>query len=79
MIRDKLKYKVPEEISEQELSFVQNYISELCDDDMLEDCTCNQIRVFVFDLTPIRSHFSARFECDCGKERSDIYKKLIDF
>jgi hypothetical protein len=37
MIRNKLKYKVPEEISERELSFVQNYISELCDDDIEGD------------------------------------------
>lgn len=78
MIKDKLKYKFPKDISEPELSFIQNYISELCDDDMFEDCACNQVRVFVFDLTTIRSHFSARFECDCGKERSAIYKKLID-
>lgn len=78
MIQDKLKYEVPKDISEAELSFIRNYISELCDDGMLEDCPCNQIRVLIGDLTPLCSHFSARFECDCGKERFQINKTLID-
>jgi hypothetical protein len=78
MIQDKLKYEVPIDISEPEVSFIRNYIFELCEDGMLENCACNRIRVLIFNLTPLRSHFSARFECDCGKERFQINKKLID-
>jgi len=78
MIENKLKYDFPKDISKEELSFIQNHISKLCDDGMLEDCPCSHIRVLVGNLTPLRSHFSARFECDCGKERFEIDNALID-
>lgn len=78
MIKNKLKYEVPKDISKGELSFIQKYISGLCDDGMLEDCPCSHIRVLVGNLMPIRSHFSARFECDCGKKRFEIDNALID-
>jgi len=78
MIKNKLKYNVPQGIRKEQLSSIQNKICELCDDGMLEDCKCNQIQVFVSYFSPLESHFSARFECDCGKERVEINNWLID-
>lgn len=78
MIKNKLKYDVPKDISDGELSSIQKKIYDLCEDGMLEDCQCSEIRVLESNLTPLESHFSARFECDCGKKRDKIYKWLID-
>jgi len=78
MIKNKLRYILPKNISGPELAYIQSYVSELFEDGTLEDCNCKQIRVLVSGRTPLHSHFSARFECDCGKERVPINKKLID-
>jgi len=79
MISDKLHYIFPNGISNLEVAYIQQFISEIVADGILEDCSCDNIRVFVGGLTPLRSHFSVSFECDCGKKRPPIKDKRIDF
>jgi hypothetical protein len=78
MIKDKLTYKFPHEISKEEVAYIHRFISACFEDGAVDDCQCPQIRVRVYGLTPLRSHFSAQFACNCGQTGPLILNKLIE-
>ncbi len=78
MTKDKLTYEFPHGISTEEVDYIQEFISTSFEDGAIDDCQCPQIGVRIYGLTPLRSHFSAQFECKCGQTRPLILNKLID-
>jgi hypothetical protein len=78
MTKDKLTYDFPYEINEEEIAYIQRFISECFEDGAIDDCQCPHINVRVLGLTPLRSHFSVQFACNCGQTRPVILNKLID-
>jgi hypothetical protein len=78
MTKNKLTYEFPQRISKDEVDYIQQFISTCFEDSAIDDCQCPRIGVRIYGLTPLRSHFSAQFGCNCKQIRPLIINKLIE-
>ena len=77
MLQNKLKFEFPADLKPDHARFIQQDVLDDFENEVLDDCGCEQIRVLVYGLSPLEHHYSASFNCNCRCERSPIKDRKL--